>query len=121
MAVAIIVVVGVVVFLVARSMLSTDPRFADAVEECGAPSGLVEDRGRTLVLNGEGDRADPDALPVLGTACILKALDIASEVVYRMDHTAALDGEQEGSWGDFTATWTYFPDDGLDIVVKLTH
>jgi hypothetical protein len=34
-----------------------------------------------------------------------------------MDNTRALDGMQTASWGNYEASWTYHPDEGLDVVV----
>jgi hypothetical protein len=35
----------------------------------------------------------------------------------KMDRTRALDGMQDASWDDLSASWTYHPDAGLDITV----
>ena len=51
---------------------------------------------------------------------VLVALDTPDSVVNRMSNTRALDGMQEATWGDFEATWTYHPDDGLDLIIEQT-
>ena len=38
-------------------------------------------------------------------------------VVLGLAASRALDGTQEQSWGDYSASWTYHPDDGLNIVI----
>jgi hypothetical protein len=37
--------------------------------------------------------------------------------VTEIDNTRALDGMQRDSWRKFKASWTYHPDDGLNIVI----
>ena len=32
--------------------------------------------------------------------------------------TRALDGRQSATWAQFEASWTYHPDDGLDVLVR---
>lgn len=86
----------------------------------------VGDGGATLIINGESDdSANPymtgyvtDGVSVEASARILAALDMPDSVIARMSSTRALDGTQIGEWGDFTASWTYHPDDGLDIIVE---
>jgi hypothetical protein len=85
----------------------------------------VADGGRTLIIDGESaDSANrfmpnrvQDGLTIAASARLLSALDMPQSISARMSGTRALDGTQTGEWGDFSATWTYHPDDGLDIVV----
>lgn len=77
----------------------------------------VEDRGHTMVIDGDGGYASPGA-SIDTTMAILLELDASSAIVHRMEQTRALDGMQEGSWDEFTATWTYHPDQGLDIIIE---
>lgn len=57
--------------------------------------------------------------------CALETLEMPKADINRTTRTRALDGTQEAEWegsdGDFTlsATWTYHPDDGLDVNIKL--
>lgn len=50
--------------------------------------------------------------------CILGAVDISDAVIAQMDGTRALNGRQTGSWDGFTASWTYHPNSGLNIIVQ---
>ena len=36
----------------------------------------------------------------------------------RMLLTRAIDGTQEEQWGLYRATWTYHPDQGLNVVIS---
>jgi hypothetical protein len=53
-------------------------------------------------------------------ACVLRELEAPADVTARMDSTRALDGMQEATWGRVSASWTYHPDDGLDVILSLT-
>lgn len=50
-------------------------------------------------------------------ACVLSKIEVPSRVVSLMDSTSAMMGRQEDSWGDFTATWSYHPDSGMNLVL----
>jgi len=67
-----------------------------------------------LTLSYDGRPDDPETFNQIG--CILKALGAPSSVEPRMGDTRALDGTQREAWGDYTVTWKYHPDDGLDAV-----
>jgi hypothetical protein len=34
-----------------------------------------------------------------------------------MESTRALDGMQSATWSSYEVTWTYHPDDGLDLII----
>lgn len=77
----------------------------------------IADQGHTLVIDGDGDYKSPGA-SLATTVAVLTYLEAPAAVVSRMSNTRALDGMQEGSWGDFTASWTYHPDNGLDLIIE---
>ena len=41
-------------------------------------------------------------------------------VIARLDSTSALMGQQEATWSDLIARWTFHPDNGLDIIIETT-
>lgn len=51
--------------------------------------------------------------------CVLNALEAPDGIVAQMERTTALDGRQSASWDGITASWSYHPDRGLDIVFSL--
>jgi hypothetical protein len=92
--------------------------FADAKEACASGSSdiRVGDDGDTLSI----DRADAGESPgatLRQLDCLLVELDIPDAVVDRIQNTRALDGYQEATYDDFTASWTYHPDDGLNLTI----
>jgi hypothetical protein len=100
------------------------PTLAGAEKQCndGPPGTTLADGGKTLIIDG---RSESQQLNGQGTgvdskteACILKNLGVTAAVLNHMDNTRALDGRQTDSWDGFTASWTYHPDDGLDITIQ---
>jgi len=52
---------------------------------------------------------------------MLDELGFSSAVVDRMDRTRALDGTLEAQGHNCNVTWTYHPDDGLQLVLEAVH
>ena len=49
--------------------------------------------------------------------CVLGKVGAPDSVTGEMLQTRALDGMQKGSWDGFSASWTYHPDHGLEIIL----
>jgi hypothetical protein len=77
----------------------------------------VADDGASLLIDGDGEESSGASLDDI--VLTLGLLDTPSSVVTRMSSTRALDGMQDATWGDYTASWTYHPDNGLDIIVTV--
>lgn len=84
-----------------------------ARDECGSRGVTVYDGGATLVVE-----SNASATSIKRLACLLNSLDTPMSVIARLDSTRALDGVQTGSWDGYTATWSYHPDSGLDLIVE---
>jgi hypothetical protein len=95
------------------------PTLVAAAEECGGPSaGLtLADGDKTLLIDTEGTD-DAGGTDVMAMGCVAKHLEMPAAVVAHMDGTRALDGRQTDSWGDFTAAWSYHPDDGVSLTIE---
>ncbi|HTL40542.1 MAG TPA: hypothetical protein VL294_03635 [Pseudolysinimonas sp.] len=91
----------------------------DAIKGCGLDSSVVQDDGRSAFLDNKGNDFGSGDLTVDDLVCVLNAIDTPDAVINHMANTRSLDGTQSDSWGDFAATWTYHPDNGLDIIIKL--
>jgi len=105
----------------AEEVVVQNTAIEDAVDTCNLSieSGVdVGDGGRTLLIDTKGEE-DAFGTNVASVACLLTELDVSDAVVSRIDSTRALDGRQEGEWGDYTASWGYHPDSGLDLVIEL--
>lgn len=75
---------------------------------------------------------DGDAIEVPGAAksggakaetvfCFLHELGAPESLETKIGQTRSLDGTREAEWGDFSAQWTYHPDDGLNLLVERTN
>lgn len=88
-----------------------------AYESCGHVGDLA-DRDTTLYLDLGGSDAGSGTLDVADLVCVLGALDTPMYVLRRVEGTRAIDGRQSESWGSFEASWTYHPDNGLDMLIR---
>jgi hypothetical protein len=77
----------------------------------------LADHGRTISLDTAGEEDSGVGDDIDDVACVLLALRAPTFVVTEIDNTRALDGMQRDHWRNFKASWTYHPDDGLNIVI----
>lgn len=77
------------------------------------------DDGRTLSLDGKGEK-DSNGLAWSDIECVLKAVNVPDYVRDQMGSTRALDGTQRESWDNFAATWSYHPNSGANVVLRVT-
>ncbi len=100
---------------------STEGTFESAMDTCSVgddPSDVrIDDGGSELRINNKGDN-DNSGIPLDDVWCLLAQLEVTEEILDRMVNTSGSDGEQQGAWGDYTVTWTYFPPRGLDVFVR---
>jgi hypothetical protein len=92
----------------------------DAASKCGVPhddDAKLGDNDTSLTLNGQGKKDLLTGLPDGIFDCILKAAKTPDFVRSQMSSTRALDGTQRATWGTISASWTYHPDNGLDVVM----
>jgi len=94
-------------------------RIPEAVATCDVEDDLwiiVGDDGASPSLQSEGSEAA--GADIADIACVLTELDIPDSVTTRIDSTRALDGRQSAEWDEFSASWGYHPDNGLDMVIE---
>lgn len=92
------------------------PEAVDACDLASSPYVRIGDRGDTLTLDTKGEESP--GVSINDLACILRELDVPDSVISRISNTRALDGMQEGSWENFTATWNYHPRSGLSLIIE---
>ena len=123
---AIGVVVGVVGSLLVASVaggigsIAAGSPMADAATTCEVETNPwinVGDEGRSISMTSEGGESAGADFEDL--ACVLLELETPDSVINRIDSTRALDGRQTGTWEDYSASWGYHPDSGLDIVIEM--
>lgn len=76
----------------------------------------VGDGGRSVSMKSTGEESPGADLGDI--VCVLTELEIPDSVMSRLDSTRALDGRQEATWNEFSASWGYHPDSGIDIVIE---
>ena len=76
----------------------------------------VTDAGHTLILDGDGEDFN-GGLKIEELACALNYMEVPSFVINIMDNTRAIDGIQREEYGNFKISWSYHPDNGLDVVI----
>lgn len=101
------------------STLTQSSAIPQAVEACSATDieGVdVMDKGKSLKLQTEGEESF--GTTVVTVVCVLDELDAPESLFTKLESTRALDGTQSADWSGFTASWTYHPDSGLNIIVE---
>ena len=80
----------------------------------------LADAGRTIIIPGVGQNEplDERSNALESMECILQEADATAAVQERIGTTRALDGMQEADFGQFSAFWTYHPDDGLNLTIE---
>jgi hypothetical protein len=107
--------------IIAVGQLTKYDGYQSAIDTCKVGSGAeVGDDGQTLTLN-KISLSGPGSMSASDAACVLKELHISSAALNRMGQTNALAGVQSADWDGNHATWTYSPDDGLNLVISRTH
>lgn len=100
-------------------MRDTGPTLTAAEKACndGRTDARVSDGGKTLIITTSPD-AIKKIIDVQTVDCVLDELKASTAVREHIRSTTALQGRQTDSWGNFTAAWTYHPDNGLDITIE---
>jgi hypothetical protein len=102
----------------ARGDAVTGTVFDVAKDECAADSSYIRvlDDGAALEVRGEGDESL--GADITEIYCVLESLEAPDSVISRMSSTRALDGTQDGSWSEIYVTWTYHPNNGLNMIFE---
>lgn len=75
----------------------------------------LADGNDTLTIEGAGLASSEATFEVL--YCIFEAVGMPDSTITRVETTRALDGFQDVTFGEFAASWTYHPDDGLNMTI----
>lgn len=111
-----VVAIGAVIF---SSSLPTP--LETAYTECGgeylAGITLAED-GKSMLLDMQGEE-DFYGADYSDISCVLTALEVPEIVTSQISITTSLMGLQTANWSGIVASWTYHPDLGLDMTLKM--
>ena len=117
------VIASTVVVGVALGFYASGPNLLQrAAEKC--QTGTLSDSNKTLLFDMAGEELGSGTGSVENLQCLWTALDLPMSTQTKMMATRALDGRQSDTWkaGGHTklsASWSYHPDDGLDIIFEL--
>ncbi|SDC39513.1 hypothetical protein SAMN05216410_1791 [Sanguibacter gelidistatuariae] len=115
-AVAVMVAAGVL-FVVKQAMRPSALEYAYEVCKLSSSSGArLADAGSTLILDTQGED-DLTGMDYLDLYCVSAALDMPTSVMTQIEQTRAMDGRVSGTWDGLSASWSYHPDSGLDLMV----
>jgi hypothetical protein len=93
----------------------------EAVAKCNLTpeetSAKIGDEGHSLSLDSRGED-DYSGLTLSEVNCVLDALNMPDSIRDQMDNTRALDGTQRDTWDNFSVSWNYHPDSGVNVNVK---
>jgi len=92
-------------------------RLRAAYEACNQV-GRLADGDATLLLDLHGTDYGSGTVQPEDLRCYVRELPIPTYVVSRMEKTRALDGQVTQEWDGFEASWTYHPDNGLDVLIR---
>lgn len=100
---------------------ATESPFNAVKQKCASSSeyAKVGDEGASLTLSGRGE--ERSGLSYEQIECFLSELKTPDSVIAEMNATRALDGRQEGDWGNLHASWIYHPDDGLQTILTFSN
>ena len=112
---------------VALSPSDDDPQVSAAdllkqtqqVCDASAKGTRIEADGATLMVDSAGNK-DVSGLSLTALECVLDEARVPESVKQDMFATSVKDGRQDGAWPGFTASWTYDPDQGLDLTISRT-
>ncbi|WP_166867983.1 hypothetical protein [Salinibacterium sp. ZJ70] len=77
----------------------------------------VEDGGKTLLVSTKPQDDDPLGLSSLALDCIYDELNIPTRVTEVIGSTRGLDGRVSDEWDNYSGSWTYHPDNGLQLII----
>jgi hypothetical protein len=106
----------------AASAALTPSHIKAAVKGCNVTGNewiTVGDNGNSISMKSSGDESD--GADIADIACVLTALNTPDSVISEIDSTRALDGRPSAQWGVYRASWSYHPDNGLDIVIEVAN
>lgn len=98
--------------------------FVAAAKRCNVSAKVeIADGGRTMIVDGEGEEAFTGDVTFGALDCIIEQVGTPRSTKQLMLETRSLDGRQSDSWDadgvEIEASWSYHPDDGLDIIFEI--
>ena len=87
-----------------------------AADLCTASGSSLSSDGLSLKIDAKNKN---DTAALLDVLSVIEALDFPDSLLDDMGNTTAMMGKQSQICGDYEVSWTYHPDDGLDVLIKI--
>jgi hypothetical protein len=104
----------------AEAAAASQVRLRDAYDSCSS-----RDTGSTLTLADGGDAIVVDTGSEYGSPtgmnCVLAELDTPQSITAQMGRTTAMMGVQDAEDDGLTYSWSYHPDNGVNMVIEYTE
>ena len=87
----------------------------------GGDTCVIAEDGKSMKVDTNPDNIDGKSYGsvLVDIESINEQLDLPSSLIDKMMGTRALDGRQEETHGKVTVSWTYHPDNGLEVLYEL--
>ena len=91
-------------------------KLKEVSESCIASGTSLSSDGLSLMIDAK-NKDDLEALLDVYTA--IEVLSLPDSLIDDMSHTTAMMGKQSQTCGDYEVSWSYHPDNGLDVLIKV--
>lgn len=105
----------------ASSSPLSEKKLNEMVASCGmTPDGYsILDEGAAIELDTKGEESfDSGTSDYMAYLCMLNEIGVPETTQQKIGRTRALDGTQNDSWDGLTASWSYHPDSGSNILIE---
>jgi hypothetical protein len=113
---------GVLVLGIVIGFASGGSAIPGAIEACGLSSNTegisLDEDGKSVFFDGTGEE-DFSGISYSDVRCVLEELNAPESIFDRIGTTTSLKGVVEGEWDNYSANWTYHPNDGLDLTLNV--
>jgi hypothetical protein len=100
----------------AANAAAKDARLSDAYNSCAgrdtANTVELDDDGNSIIVDTRSEYTSMD-----GVACVLNELGTPDSIVSSIDHTTAMMGSRDEENDGLSYSWSYHPDNGLNLVI----
>lgn len=105
----------------ASSSPLSEKKLNEMVASCGITSDgfNILDEGTAIELDTKGEESfDSGTSDYVAYLCMLNEIGVPETTQQKIGRTRALDGTQTDSWDGLTASWSYHPDSGSNILIE---
>ncbi len=91
-------------------------KLKSAANRCKSIFTELSSDGKSIIMDAYGEY---DFTSVADVKTIISCLGLPESLYEEMSHTTALMGRQSDKFENFEVSWSYHPDNGLDVIFKL--